>query len=201
MPRWHHRAMHFFFHFGRALPCGLGVMLAALLAACQPPNGAPPMATGLPPLHAKTESAAAFVAQREWLSFSQALHAPSLNPPANVLGCLEKLQPDDFVPMAQAVLLTQFTAAERSQANAFFDSTAGQHLTAAVLATLNGQPHAMARMGEGLSPADVQAQAQFTQTPIGLLLVGGLDPKSRAQLDAAVQLRTRACFELASTLA
>ena len=185
----------------RVLAPWLAALALAALSACQPPSRGAPMATGLPALQGKAEAATAFVAQREWLSFSQALHAPSLTLPAAALACLEQLAPDDFVPLAHAVLHTQFKAAERDQANAFFDSPAGQQLAAAVLATLNGQPQAMAQMGKGLSAADAQAQARFTQTPIGLLLVGGLDPKSRAQLDAAVQQRTRSCFDLASTLA
>jgi hypothetical protein len=156
----------------------MGLLCSALLACS--PRPVPLVESGVPALQAPADPLIEFLARREWLSFAQAVRAPALNLPAAELACLDQLQPDEFIPVMQGVVGAQFSADEQATARAFLASPAGQQLSAAVLATLNGQAQAMAQMQQAMGAADLQAQARFTQTAVGLQIVGGLGPKARA---------------------
>ena len=162
----------------------LAIGCAALLACS--PKPVPPVESGVPALQTPSDALSDFLARREWLSFSLAVRTPALNLPAAELACLDQLRPDEFVPVMQAVVKEQFSADEQAAARQFFESSAGQQLSAAVLATLNGQPQAMAQMQQAAARGDVEAQARFTQTAVGLQIVGGLGPKARERISAEV---------------
>ena len=169
----------------------LGLLCSALLACG--PKPVPLVESGVPALQTPADPLIEFLARREWLSFAQAVRAPALNLPAAELACLDQLQPDEFVPVMQGVVGAQFSADEQAAARAFLASPAGQQLSAAVLATLNGQAQAMAQMQQAIGAADLQAQARFTQTAVGLQIVGGLGPKARQRIAAEVSPFVRRC--------
>ena len=158
---------------------------SAALLACSP-KPVPLIESGVPALQTPADPLTDFLARREWLSFSLAVRAPALNLPADELACLDQLRPDAFVPVMQGVAGEQFSADEQAAARALFASSAGQQLSAAVLATLNGQPQAMAQMQQAIGKADLDAQVRFTQTAAGLQIVGGLGPRARERISTQV---------------
>ena len=171
--------------FQPALQSTLLALCCAALLACSP-KPVPLIESGVPALQTPSDPLLDFLARREWLSFSLAVRAPALNLPAAELACLDQIKPEAFVPVMQGVLAEHFSADEQAAARSFFASSAGQQLSAAVLATLNGQPQAMGQMQQAIAKADLEAQARFTQTAAGLQLVGGLGPKARARISEAV---------------
>lgn len=178
----------------RTQQLGLNLALALLLSACSQAPEPPRLNPAIAQVHSQSVDAMTrLVAQREWLNLQQASRQSALSAP--VQSCVARFLPDDLATPIAPVLHSRFAEADRAAANAFLSSPAGQHLSTALLNTLHGDTQAMDAMQAALPAELLHAQVQFTQTKLGLLLIGGLDPRTRADMQAALQPLLQSCQE------